>query len=371
MRSAGPSAVSLTLSAVLITSCSSPLPPAPINPEDVFPAEMDARIARIHDRFVFADMHAHPSRFHRANVDMISAEEILLYRRRHMDIVVANVSSDAAYDGGYTRRDGTRVPRTGTDAGPGDGIAFTLDRLDRILASIKAGYAVRADNPDTVLAARRRGEVSLLLALEGADGLEGKIENLRSLHDHGLRLLQLVHFRLNGLGRIQTAPYEEGGLTEFGKEVVRECNRLGIIIDMAHANTETILDTLALSEHPVLFSHGGLKALHEQDRALTDDEVRAIATAGGVVGIWPNGSSVESVAQMVDYIEHVIALAGANHVGIGSDLRGMGSYSDGFGEDAEFRAIAAELLDRGHSDEAVGKIMGGNFFRVWRTVTGS
>ena len=371
MRLSGLVAVLIPLGTVLITGCTSSLPPAPVDPADTFSAEIDARIAGIHERFVFADMHAHPSRFHRANVEMIGAEEVLLYRRRHMDIAVSNVSSDAAYDGGYTRRDGTQVPRTGTDAGPGEGIAFTNDRLDRVQATIDAGHAVRADSPDTVLAARRRGELSLLLALEGADGLEGSIENLRALHARGLRLLQLVHFRLNGVGRIQTTPYEAGGLTDFGKEVVRECNRLGIIIDMAHANTETIHDALAISEHPVLFSHGGLKALHEQERALTDDEVRAIAAAGGVVGIWPNGSSVRTIAQMVDYIEHVLAVAGEDHVGIGSDLRGMGSYSEGFGEDAEFRAIAAELLSRGHSDETVGKIMGGNFFRVWRTVSGS
>lgn len=150
---------------------------------------------------------------------------------------------------------------------------------------------------------------------------------------------------------------------------MQEANRLGIVIDIAHANTETIMDVLEFSEDPVVFSHGGLKAILEKDRALTDDEVRAIAGKGGVVGIWPNGSSVPNVATMVDHIEHIIDIAGIDHVGIGSDLRGMSTYSEGFNDTAEFRAIASELMSRERSDEEIGKVMGGNFFRVWQAVS--
>jgi membrane dipeptidase len=177
-----------------------------------------------------------------------------------------------------------------------------------------------------------------------------------------------VHFRANELGHIQTYPYSPGGLTEFGRRVVEEANRLGLVIDVAHANTETIMDTLELSTDPVIFSHGGLKAIKDADRALTDDEVIAIAEQGGIVGIWPNGSSVADVAAMVDLIDHVIELAGPDHVGIGSDLRGVSSYAEGFGPEAEFRAIAAEMMDRGYTADVVGKVMGGNFFRLWQQV---
>ena len=128
---------------------------------------------------------------------------------------------------------------------------------------------------------------------------------------------------------------------------------------------------LELSEHPVIFSHGGVKALHMQDRAVSDDDIRAISAKGGVIGIWPHGRYIESVEVMVDFMEHVIEVGGIEHVGIGSDLRGISMYAKGFDEEANFAAIAAELLKRGHTDEAVGKVMGGNFFRVWETVTKS
>ena len=336
-----------------------------------FPAEMDAKIASINERFVFADMHAHPSRFHRANVETIAPEEIERYRSRHMDIVVANISSDMAFSGGYDNRDGTTKERGRFKPEPGLAYALAADRLQRLQRTFELGTAVHGSNPDVVLEARNSDAVVIIPALEGADALEGDIENLYKMHELGLRLIQLVHFRANEIGHIQTYPYSPGGLTEFGREVVREANRLGIVIDVAHANTETIMDVLELSEDPIIFSHGGLKAIYEQDRALSDDEVRAIADSGGIVGIWPNGSSVPDIEFMVDLMERVIDVAGADHVGIGSDLRGMSTYAKGFDEAAEFRAIAMELLSRGHSDETVGKVMGGNFFRLWQTISES
>lgn len=335
----------------------------------VEPAGPDDRYIALHENVVFVDMHAHPSRFHRENVDGILAEEIDVYRNSLIDIVVANISTDMAYDGEYTNRDGTYIDEGRYKPGPGEVYALSADRLQRLQWTIDQGYAVLADNPETVLAARRRGDVAILPALEGADALEGDIENLRRMVDNGLRLIQLVHFRNNELGHMQTWPYSPGGLTEFGKEVVREANRLGLIIDMAHCNHETMMDILELSQHPVLFSHGGVREFTEHDRAVNDDEIRAIAANGGVVGIWPHGRHLSDVAEMVDYIEHVINVGGIDHVGIGSDLRGISRYVAGFDEDAKFYAVAGELYRRGYSDEDVGKVMGGNFFRVWVAVT--
>jgi membrane dipeptidase len=366
--------VTLVVAAALLPACTVEETPAPEarSKETVaeIPAELAARIASIHETTVFADMHGHPSRFHRADVERIASEELELYLRGHMDIATANISTDAAYSGGYFRRDGTEAPRDQYKPAPGEAFALTLDRFQRLEATVASGEAVWALDAETVLGARANGQVAILGALEGGDGLEGSLDNLRTLYDRGLRLLQIVHFRANEFGHIQTYPYSPGGLTDFGRQAIEEANRLGIVIDLAHANTQTIRDVLEVSEDPVIFSHGGLKAVQQQDRALTDEEVAWIATAGGVVGIWPNGASVATVADMVDLMEHVIRVGGIDHVGIGSDLRGMSSYSSGFGEEANFRAIAAELLQRGHSDEDVGKIMGGNFFRVFEEVTG-
>ena len=353
------------LAAFMVAACAQE--PSPESAQAPAPFT-DERVLEIHESTVFVDMHAHPSRFHRENVETILPEEVEVYRRSTMD-VVANISSDMAYDGDYTNRDGTFVDDGRYKPEPGEVYALAADRLARLGKTIELGYAVHADSPATVLASREQGQVAVLPALEGADALEGDIENLYRMHEDGLRLIQLIHFRNNELGHMQTWPYSPGGLTEFGREVVREANRLGIIIDMAHANNETMMDILESSEHPVLFSHGGVREYTDHDRAVTDDEIRAIAEHGGVIGIWPHGSHISDVAEMVDYIEHVIKIGGIDHVGIGSDLRGISRYVVGFDEEARFHAIASELLNREYSVEDVGKVMGGNFFRVWQAVT--
>lgn len=325
----------------------------------------------IHKQYVFADIHAHPSRFHRSAVGQIEKEEVDRYLKGQIDLVVCNVSSDAAYQGGYIGPDGVQVERLrGNDSytlESGEAYAFTLDRFMRILKTVESGDAVLALTPESVLEAKKLGKLSLLAALEGADGLEDSIENLRDLYSKGLRLLQLLHFRDNELGFNQTAPYEEGGLTDFGKEVVRECNRLGIIVDLAHSNTQTIMDALEVSEDPVIFSHTGVKALYEGDRYLTDEEIIAIADKGGMVGIWPT-ASLESVQGFVKHVDYVKNLVGVDHIGIASDLRGM-SYIPEFGDEANFRALTEGLIAHGYTDDEVGNIMGGNFFRLWLDVS--
>lgn len=333
----------------------------------------EARAAAIHADHVLADIHAHPSRFHRADVARIGADEIERYRRGRIDLVVANVSSDAAYQGGYTARDGSQVPRLrGNDVHPvepGEAFAFTRDRMERVLATIKAGDAVLASSPEAVLEAKRRGQVALMPALEGADGLEGSLQNLRELHRDGLRLLQLVHFLDNEIGHNQTPPHVEGGLTGFGRSLVREANRLGIIVDLAHANSRTIADAIEVSSSPMVFSHTGVKARHDGDRYLSDDDIRAIAAADGVIGIWP-AAAMGTIEEMVAHIDHVKRLVGIDHVAIASDLRGM-RYIDAFGDEANFGAIMDGLMAAGYTDEEIGKVMGGNFFRLWRQVDGS
>lgn len=359
-------AAALSASLFLVACASTPVSePVEVVPE--FPGP-DPRVLAIHERTVFADLHAHPSRFHRENVETISAEEIDVYRRSSIDLVVANISTDMAYDGSYTNRDGTFIEKDKYKPEPGEVYALSADRLARLVATIDKGYAVHAATPGAVLEARQNNDVAIMPALEGADALEGDINNLYEMHRNGLRLIQLVHFRNNELGHVQTWPYSPGGLTEFGREVVRESNRLKLVIDLAHANEQTIDEVLALSTHPVIFSHGGVREFTDHDRAVTDEQIRAIAEQGGIIGIWPHGRHLKDVAEMVDYMEHVITVGGIDHVGIGSDLRGISRYVVGFDETANFHAIAAEFLDRGYSDEDVGKIMGGNFFRLWQTV---
>lgn len=321
------------------------------------------------ERPLRVDIHAHPSRFHRANVPRISDEEIARYLDRGMDAVVATISTDTPYRGGYVLRDGTRIESGDRRPEPGEPWAYTLDRFERLTRTVAEANAVFVRTPAEARRARDAGALAILPAVEGADSLEGDLERLRELHGMGLALLQLVHFRPNGLGHIQTWPYTPGGLTEFGREVVRECNRLGIVLDLAHANPETIRDTLALSTAPVVFSHTGSFALREHDRHLRDPEIRAIAEAGGVLGIWPNAGLVPTVADLARHVRRVTDLGGLGSAGIGSDLRGMSAYSEGFGDEANFEAIAEALAEAGFADSEVDAVLGGNFERVWTAAT--
>ena len=365
MRTLNP--VFLIIALPLLAACQTP--PVEEAPEASIqiPAP-DPRVIAIHEQSVFADMHAHPSRFHRENVESILAEEIEVYRRSNIDLVVANISTDMSYDGKYTNRDGTFIDGGKYKPAPGATYALSADRLARLGKTIELGYAVHASTPGSVLEARQSNQVAIMPALEGADALEGDINNLYEMHTNGLRLIQLMHFRNNELGHTQTWPYSPGGLTEFGRLVVQESNRLGLVIDLAHSSEQTIAEVLELSIHPIIFSHGGVREFTDHDRAVTDDQIRAISAKGGIVGIWPHGRYIEDVAEMVDYMQHVIEIGGVDHVGIGSDLRGISAYVKGFDESANFHAIAAEFLARGYSDEDVGKVMGGNFFRLWQTV---
>jgi len=337
------------------------------------PARTNRSSHLIRQNFVFVDMHAHPGRFHRADVDRISREEIFLYRKQKIDLVVCSVSSDAIYRGGYVSSVGRRVKRLKKGKSyplrPGEAFDFSLERFNRIQKTAEDGDAILALEPAAVLKAREQHRLALLPALEGGDGLEGNIENLGKLYRKGLRLLQFIHFRNNEIGYKQTKPYRSQGLTPFGKSVVKECNRLGIIIDLAHANTRTTLDVLAVSEHPVVVSHTGAKAIYKGDRYLDDREIKAIAAKGGIIGIWPNGNGVPLMEDMMQHIDHVRKLVGVSHIGIGSDLRGMKKYTAEFGDQANFEAIVAALIDRGYSDNEVGLIMGGNFFSLWQTIS--
>lgn len=356
--------IAMLLVAATLTACGA----APDPSADA--AARDERLARIHASYVFADIHAHPSRFHRANVDRIDADELERYRRGSIDLIVANVSSDAAFHGGYTNRDGTTVPRLRGDdvypLKPGEGFSFMLDRLERITNTVSTGDAVLAVSPEAVMEAKRDGKIAIMAALEGVDGVEGSLDNLREIHRRGVRLVQLIHFLNNSVGHKQTEPYIDEGLTDFGRAFVREANRLGMIVDLAHANTPTIMDALEVSTQPMIFSHTGVSARHDGARYITNDEIRAIAAKGGIIGIWP-AKALGSAAEVVAHITHVRDLVGIDHVGFASDLRGM-EYVPEFGEEANFRAIVDAMMDAGYSDEEIGKVMGGNFFRLWQEV---
>lgn len=211
-----------------------------------------------------------------------------------------------------------------------------------------------------LLADRRGGRkvTGALLSVEGLHDLEGNLANLDRLHAAGFRMAGLVHFFDNELGGSMHG-VKKGGLTPFGRQVVRRMEHLGMIVDVAHSSPAVVRDVLAIARRPVVSSHGGVQATCKVNRNLDDNQIRGIAATGGVVGIgyWDAavcGTGPEAIA---DAILHVKKVAGIDHVGLGSDFDG--AVTTGF-DTSKLAHLTQALADRGLSDEEIGKVMGGN-----------
>lgn len=209
-----------------------------------------------------------------------------------------------------------------------------------------------------------KGLVAAVLAIEGLHAIEGKLENLDRLYDAGYRMMAPTHFFDNQLGG-SAHGMEKGGLTDFGTQVVRRMEERRIVVDLAHASPRLVDDVLAIATRPVVVSHTGVKGTCDNTRNLSDDHVRRIAAAGGVIGIgyWDAAVCDVSIKGVVKAIKYVSDLAGADHVGLGSDFDGgTETPFDTSGLDQ----ITAGLLDAGFSDADIRNIMGGNVLRLLR-----
>ncbi|MDA5194288.1 dipeptidase [Govanella unica] len=223
--------------------------------------------------------------------------------------------------------------------------------------------------PEDVPAAQKAGKIGALLTAEGGDFLEGDLSRVESVYKDGLRSLQLVHYRVNELGDIQTEAPVHNGLTPFGKAVVQDMNRLGIMVDVAHASYETAKAACAVSTKPVILSHshlgkpeGGLT-----QRLLTNDHARAIAETGGIIGCWPAGVVQKTFADFVTETLRLVEVVGVEHVALGTDMDG--NYKPVFDNYRQLPLLPAMLLESGLSEMEVEKIMGRNFERVFAEVT--
>jgi membrane dipeptidase len=199
---------------------------------------------------------------------------------------------------------------------------------------------------------------------EGGDWLEGRIERLDEAYQRWqLRQLQLTHYRPNELGDIQTEPAVNNGLTDFGAAVIRRCNQLGIVVDVAHGTFELVKRAVATTTRPLVLSHTGLNDRPTPwTRFITSDHARAIASVRGVIGVWPvtQAATVQSYA---DSIARMVDVVGVDHVGIGTDQMGL-LGSSAMPSYAELPQLAAALSSRFSSDET-SKILGGNYRRVF------
>ncbi len=244
----------------------------------------------------------------------------------------------------------------------------------------------RAMNLKDLQVAHDNRQPAIVQSIEGAHFLEGHLERVEEVYKRGLRHLQLLHDKgdkVEPLGDIYTEPPRLGGLTKFGAAVIKECNRLGIVVDLAHASHTTVLGALKVSTQPMIVSHTSLDTRAGKNprmakmmapRLISKDHARVIADSGGVVGVWTKLSD-----SMGEYIGGLKALAdaiGIDHVGIGSDTDilsarpGQSTNTPWPGTTGGFfKAAVAEMLRQGFTPAEIAKIGGGNFCRVFDKVT--
>lgn len=308
------------------------------------------------------DLHSHPGLFRSMSNDTLAG-----HRRAAEAGLVKLISLTATSDApvlGRNSRGGlyaTREPR------PGELYASMYRQLDAL-----RGWSASAGMPTvpSVEAAEAAGPpVRGLLAVEGCDFLEGRIERVQEAFERGIRSLQLVHYRVNELGDIQTEAPVHGGLTVFGRAAVREMNRLGIVVDVAHATQAVVAGVVETTTQPIILSHSNIQDASGWARFISAEHARLVARTGGVIGAMPIifGRRADDIGGYVHYVSRLVDVVGIDHVGLGTDMDGIGLGAI-FTSYARWPSLAAALLDHGYGREDVAKILGGNARRVFREV---
>jgi membrane dipeptidase len=306
-----------------------------------------------------ADIHSHAGNLIRASYGRDSLLDVAgPMRKGGMSVICLAIVADSPI---ITVSSGRNRP--GREPRPGELYDFSKTQFAKIhdLARNQSMPFIRTSAD---LRAARSSQPSLIVTSEGGDFLEGKIERLDEAYQRWqLRQLQLTHYRPTELGDIQTEPAVRGGLTDFGVAVIRRCNQLGIVVDVAHGTFELVKRAVATTTKPLVLSHTALSDRQSPwTRLITSDHARAIASVRGVIGIWPvtQAATVQSYA---DSIARMVDVVGVDYVGIGTDQLGllgpsaMPSYAD-------LPQLAAALSTRFKPDE-ISRLLGGNYRRVF------
>jgi membrane dipeptidase len=246
-------------------------------------------------------------------------------------------------------------------------VARQLDALDDAMAKHPGELRWTRTGAD-VRAAKAAGAIAALGGIEGGHALENQLEPVEAFARRGVRYLGLLHFSANAIGAPAKGRGADAslGLTAFGREVVRECERCGVIVDLAHINKRGFLDALELATYPLMVSHTGVTGVHPHWRNVDDEQLRAVANNGGCVGIifarrFLGSASIDAV---VDHILHVIDVAGDDVPALGSDFDGFVVPPEGLEDVAAMPNLTVALSRRGVATSTIAKILGGNVLRV-------
>ncbi|HTK95527.1 MAG TPA: dipeptidase [Terriglobales bacterium] len=344
------------------------------------PYPVPAEVRALHDRLLIADMHADTllwdrgleKRSSRGHLDlprMLDANEalqiftVVTKSPRHLNIERNGSDSDELTPAYIVRM---KPPSTWFSL-----TARALDQAQELQeAARRSGgrlVIVRSRADLESFLARRRTDPRIaagVLGIEGAHALDGKLSNLDRLDRAGFRMIGMAHFFDNEFAG-SAHGLEKYGLTAEGRALVREMERRHILVDLAHASPQTIDDVLAVATRPVVVSHTGVRATCDNRRNLTDDQLRRIAATGGVIGVgfWDVATCGHDAPAIARAIKHAVAVAGIDHVALGSDFDG--STDEPF-DVTGLPLLTQALMQEGFSEDEIARIMGGNVIRLLR-----
>ncbi|HEY0728607.1 MAG TPA: membrane dipeptidase, partial [Pyrinomonadaceae bacterium] len=292
----------------------------------------------------------------------------------------------------------------------------TLDMIDSVYRAVERNPRdlMIATSVADIRRAKRLNKVACLMGIEGGHAIEDSLPTLREFYRLGVRYMTLTWNNTNNWADANRPPQRHDGLNDFGREVVREMNRLGMLVDVSHVSDETMSDALDVSKAPIIASHSSARALSDVSRNIPDDLLRRIAKNGGVVNVNfysmfvdaktvrpqsierdrrlkaqqdaldekykndPERLAEESdkleqanplpplpISKLIDHIDHIVKVAGIDHVGIGADFDGANDMPEGAKDVSMLPNITYELLKRGYSERDIHKILGGNMLRAF------
>jgi membrane dipeptidase len=293
-----------------------------------------------------------------------------------------------------------------------EAIRTTIEQVDtaRRLIGAYPRHLELASTADDIVRIHRSGRIASLMGIEGGRQIGGSLAALRQFHELGVRYMTLTHSQTTEWADAGTDEPKHDGLSPFGIDVVKEMNRLGMLVDLSHVSPATMKDAIAASRAPVIFSHSDVSALNPHPRNVPDDVLRQLPSNGGVIMVtfvptflsaedwaWSRERLAEdarlkslysyskarqeeglkawkaahpapkvAIAAVADHIEHAARIAGHDHVGIGGDLDGIDRTVVGLDGVEDYPALFAELIRRGWSDANLGKLAGGNVLRALR-----
>jgi len=313
----------------------------------------------------------------------------------HNDILERIFMEDPNYNiGEYNTKFETDIPRLklgGVDlqffaawvspsAYAGRYFSTTVDMIQKLNyeAVLNANDFSRTNNYESSMSAINQNKIAAVIGVEGGHSIENSMDKLVQLYDMGMRYLTITWN--NSTDWAISAAHDSTstiGLSEFGRDVIRKMDSLGIIIDVSHTGIKTISDILEVTQNPIMATHSGVRAIKNHSRNLYDNQIQSIANSGGVIGIvfYPpfigdaDGDGDSDIDDVIAHIDYIVNLVGIEHVALGSDFDGTGGYLvEGLSDVTKFPDLTLALLNHGYSQAEVRKILGDNFLRIFKQV---